>query len=163
MIRAKHDRAIGDFTGPSNSVRNKPGLCRARLCTHAQGDADGALADYARAVELNPAVFWPFTIELSPESKRAILMDDRRLYQTLGIDPTMLTPVTNAALYVAPEVIWMGRSPISPKHRTESSAREAYANRGIIMLLRGQDAAAQKEFDTALKIENTSTLSCRTN
>jgi Flp pilus assembly protein TadD len=32
---------------------------------------------------------------------------------------------------------------------------KAYANRGMIMLLRGQDAAAQKEFDTALKIDNT--------
>ena len=31
---------------------------------------------------------------------------------------------------------------------------KAYANRGIIMLLQGRDAAAQKEFDTALKIDS---------
>ena len=30
----------------------------------------------------------------------------------------------------------------------------AYANRGLIMLLRGQDASAKKEFDTALKIDS---------
>ena len=38
---------------------------------------------------------------------------------------------------------------VNPQHA------KAYANRGIIMLLQGHDADAQKEFDTALKIENT--------
>jgi Flp pilus assembly protein TadD len=32
---------------------------------------------------------------------------------------------------------------------------KAYANRGIIMLLQGRDALAQKEFDMALKIDST--------
>lgn len=34
-------------------------------------------------------------------------------------------------------------------------AAKAYANRGMIMLLRGQDTAAQMEFDTALRLDNT--------
>jgi hypothetical protein len=36
---------------------------------------------------------------------------------------------------------------------TESSAREGYANRGIILLLQRYDADAQKDFDKALKLD----------
>ncbi len=63
-------------------------------------------------------------------------------------------PGLNAGLCAGREVLDGALADLGKSIELNPSNARAHANRGMIMLLRRQDVAAQKEFDAALKIDS---------
>ncbi len=149
--------AIGDFT---RAIELNPGHARAFVgrgfARMRKGDVDSALADYSKGIELNPRGFLGFyNRAFARKSKGDLDGALADLSNALEIDSNDLDARyergivrgakgdLDGALADFAKVI-----ELDPRHA------KAYANRGMIMLLRRQDTEAQKELDTALRLDS---------
>ena len=121
-----------------------------------QGDPDGAVIDYSKAIEINPRGFLGFFNRAFARKQKG------------DLDGAIAD--LNVALEINPEDVdaWFERGIMRGARSDLDGAladlgksielnprnARAHANRGMIMLLRRQDVAAQKEFDAALKIDS---------
>ena len=121
-----------------------------------KGDADGAIADYSKGIELNPRAFLGFYNRAFARKHKGDLdgaITD--LTAALEINSTDVDARYERAVLRAAKGDLDGALAdfakvieLNPRHA------KSYANRGMIMLLRRQDAEAQKEFDTALALDS---------
>jgi tetratricopeptide (TPR) repeat protein len=121
-----------------------------------QGDPDSALADYSKAIELNPRGFLGFYNRSFARKQKGDLdgaIGD--LNEALEINPADVDAwFERGILRGARSDLDGALADLCKSIELNPRNARAYANRGMIMLLRRQDLAAREQFNAALKIDS---------
>ncbi len=119
-----------------------------------KGDADGAIADYTKAIELDPK-------NVSAYNNRGNIREDKGDIRSAAADYTLAVAINQrhpTALYNLGHSYQIRKdyegaiAAYSKAIEVKPDYAMAYANRGLCQLYEGSDAEAQKDFDRSVEL-----------